>query len=190
MAAALRANIVAKRLDGSEYIARFARHGRFKVKVPSGEELLTHATFDECGRSRGTILIRASVSIPCHPDEPYRDVVEFAFSPEEWDMPRKTEHTESELAPTTKARNNVRKQAMAILAIGAALVAAEATMGTMSWAKKKAYETMDWIDEKTAFDRSDPRISSNGRHDPRHEHFPEERVVDPFKQLSEKPLDQ
>lgn len=175
MATALRANIMAKRLDGSEYVVRFAPGERFKVKLPSGEQLLAHATFDECGTSGGTILIRARVCIPCQPDEPYRDVVEFAFTPEEWDMPapidapighhrysreavapQAAQKRASPHGPIAKKKNNVRNSVVAILAIGTALTVGEVTSGIMSDAWKKAQSVMDSIegvDEKT---RRDP----------------------------------
>jgi hypothetical protein len=190
LAKALRAHIVANRLDGSEHIARFRRSGRFKVPLPSGEDLLKFATFDERGKLGKSLLIRAFVSIPCRPDEPYHDIVDFAFVPEEWDAPAPLERTADEPLRVAKTTNKVRRQALAILAIGAALVAAETTMGAVSWAKKKTYEAMDWIDENTTFGREEPRISRGGRDDARQKLFVKGRVVDPLQKLPQEPLDQ
>lgn len=112
---------------------------------------------DNRGKFRRATLIRALVSIPCPPDEPYRDVVDFTFVPEEWDAPTPLARTEDEPpALLTKTKSNVRYQAMAVLAIGAALVVGEAASGIVSDTWKKAQGLMDRIDGVNEKTRRDP----------------------------------
>jgi|GEM_PF-4094612 len=155
MAMALRANIVTHRLDGSEYIARFGRGGRFKVPLPQGEELLEKATFDECGKFWNGLIIRARVSIPCPPDEPYRDTVDFVFVSTEWDQPRSLEQEKPPLT-VKSARSNVHYQVAAILAIGAALIVGEALNEYVTSTWRKIQTIMDRIEDVDEKTRRDP----------------------------------
>jgi hypothetical protein len=129
LAVALRGNIMTSRLDGSEHIARFMRGGRFKVTLPVGENLLKYATFDSLGTHEGKTRIRAFVSIPCPPDRPYRDVVEFTFVPEEWDMPRTIEDKAPEPEQASPEKTTVGGYALKTKAAIAGLLALTAVVG-------------------------------------------------------------
>lgn len=158
LATSLRWFIVTRRLGDLEHIVRFRKGGRFTVPLPSGEELLRYATFEERGKIGMYLVLRASVSIPCPPDEPYQDAVEFMFLPEMRDAPESPGRT-PDAAPVARITNNVRYQALAVLAVGAVLLVGEMTSGMVSSAWKKAQSVMDRIegtDEKT---RRDPPSS-------------------------------
>lgn len=152
LARAVRDTLITERLDGTDWVWRFMRGRRFRVRLPEGEDLLRHVTLMRVDTWGENIVLRATVALPCRPEgahdvwpsDTYYDEVQFAFNPAEWDEPDDVlsyQREERRLQDIEKNVETKMDQVRTVIAIAivsvAGFVAAELSTGVFSAAKQK-----------------------------------------------------
>lgn len=127
---------------GTDTIVRFKHRERYKVKLPTGEELLRHVRFEHCGVYKGHEQITADVHLPCALPggdifdlDPYEQLLELRipkrhmpdFQDDAEVPPRELEQTAetSDAIGETQYRS---RQLLAIVLVGGAILVCGAVM--------------------------------------------------------------